>query len=81
VEDSLVSLFPDCLYGESWEQLLDALENWIMEGDRLPVGDRVLDASSVSVGVFHGLGLPIPDLLTIVAVVAEMFHGFLALLT
>ena len=52
-----------------------------MEGDRLPISECVPDATSVSVGVFHGLGPPIPDLLTVVAIVEEMFHGFLSLLT
>ena len=52
-----------------------------MEGDCLPIGEGIPDAASVSVGSFHGLGPPIPDLLTIVAIVEEMFHGFLSLLT
>jgi hypothetical protein len=52
-----------------------------MEGDRIPVRNRIPDAASISVGEFHGLGPPIPDLLTVMTFVEEMFHGFLSLVT
>jgi hypothetical protein len=52
-----------------------------MEGDHIPVRNYIPDAASIYVGVFHGLGPPILDQLTVVAVIEEVFHGFLSLLT
>ena len=52
-----------------------------MEGERIPVCNHIPDVAYVSVGAFHGLGPPILDLLTVVAFVEDMFHGFLSLLT
>jgi hypothetical protein len=37
VEDSFISFLPDCPKCKSREQLPDALENWVVEGDCFPI--------------------------------------------
>jgi hypothetical protein len=81
MKDSFVSFFPNCPESEAREQLPDAFENWVVKGDRIPVRNCVPDTAPVSIRAFHCLGSPIPNLLTIVALIEKMFQGFLFLLT
>jgi hypothetical protein len=79
MEDSFISFFPDCREGESREQLPYALENRVVEGDNIPINKGFPNAAAVSLGAPHGLCSPVPNLLTVMTSVEEVFHGFLTL--
>jgi hypothetical protein len=80
VENPLVSFFPDRPKSEAREQLPDALENWVVEGECFPVDQGVPYATTIPLGASHSCGSPIPNLLTVMAHVEEVFHGFLTLM-
>jgi hypothetical protein len=65
---------------EAREQLPDALENWVVKGDCFPISQSVPYATTIPLGASHSLSSPVPNLLTVMAVVEKVFHGFLTLL-
>ena len=80
VEYPLVSFFPNRPKSESREKLPDALEYWIMERESFPVDQGVPYTTTIPLGVSHSCSSPIPYLLTVMAHVEEVFHGFLTLM-
>jgi len=51
-----------------------------VEGDCFPIYEGVSYATTISLGALHGLSSPVLDLLTVMEVIEEVFHGFLTLL-
>jgi len=80
VENPLVSFFPDRPKCEAREQLPAALEYWVVERECFPVDQGVPYTITIPLRASHRCSSPIPYLLTVMAHVEEVFHGFLTLL-